>query len=126
MRTKDPASRRAELLRHLVEFDEPCEPVQKELVQFGWEWRAAPLVKIERKHMLSVMDRFISGRISAGDLHFWADRLEGRDDISFDAEDGDLLREMLFRIANPEASESLTVEVVTALRKVLADFDPGQ
>ena len=113
-------ARRTELLRQLVDLAGAPEPAVKELAQFGWDWAGAPLMVIERKHMLSVLERFLAGAISVSDLRGWAERLEGRDDVGFEEEHGDLLREIFFRIANTEISGQMTAEVAKAMKQALA------
>ena len=59
--------RAAELLRALVELSSAPEPVMKELSEFGWDWPGKPLVTLERRHMLSVLDRFLAGTLAVSD-----------------------------------------------------------
>ena len=92
----------------------------KELAKLGWEWQGAPLATIERKHMVSVLERFLAGTLSVSELRGWAERLEGRDDVGFEEEHGDLLRELFFRIANTEVNGAITPEVAAAMKEVLA------
>lgn len=117
---QDAAARRAELLRQLVELTAPPEPAMKELAKLGWDWAGAPLVIIERRHMASVLERFLAGTLSVSELRGWAERLEGRDDVGFEEEHGDLLRELFFRIANTEINGAITAEVAGAMKDVLA------
>lgn len=117
---RDQTARRAELLRQLVELATAPEPVMKELGQFGWDWSGGPLVTIERRHMISVLERFLAGTLSVSDVRGWAERLETRDDVGFEEERGDLLRELFFRIANTEINGPITPEVAKAMKDVLA------
>jgi hypothetical protein len=49
------------------------------------------------EHIIAVLQRFMAGEFNARDVEHWADAIEGRDDIAM----SDLLKDVLFDIANP-------------------------
>jgi len=53
-------------------------------------WDVEPLVTLEAADLISILDRFLRGDLSADHVGIWADALEMRDDVEFgdDAETG--------------------------------------
>jgi hypothetical protein len=48
-----------------------------------------------------MLERFLSGDLTSGDLERWANAIEGREDIGLDADAADALKEVIFELANP-------------------------
>ena len=53
-------------------------------------------------HLLSVLRRFETGEIGAAEVEEWANAIEIRDDIGFEAESDDVVRDVIHVLANPE------------------------
>ena len=115
-------NRRAEILQALVRFEAAPEPLLRELRQFGWDWSGEPLVILGRDDLLSILDRFLGGQISAAQLQAWAESLECREDVAFDPADEPLLDDVFFRLATPFINEPLTREVVQSMKDALASI----
>jgi len=113
-------NRRAEILKELVRFESPSEPLLRELQTFGWDWSGAPLVVLGKEDLLRIIDRFLTGKITAAKLQEWAENLEVREDVAFDEKSAELLNDIFFRIATPMINEPLTHEVVQAMRNEIA------
>ena len=92
------------MLKRLVEFREPTEPILKELGSFGWDWDEDPLLVVSADHLQAVLSRFLGGEIDAGQLVSWADNLESRDDVGFDPPQEEFLKDLLFRIATQKTT----------------------
>jgi hypothetical protein len=113
-------NRRAELLAELVRYQRPTEPLLRELKTLGWDWpQEQPLLILTKEHLLSVMDRFLAGALSAAQLQDWAENLECREDVAFDENHTELLDGIFFRLATPFINEPLTPEVVGRLKHEL-------
>ncbi len=112
--------RRADILRRLVRYDEPPEPLMRELREFPWDWfEEEPLVVLSASDLLRVIDRFLAGEIDAQQLQVWAERLECREDFGFDPADEELVDDVFFRLATPFINEPLTPEAVARMREQL-------
>jgi len=112
---------RAEVLRAVIALRGDFGPLARELASFGWDWPAdEPLVVLTRRDVIAVIDRFLAGGLSAGDLESWAECLECRDDLGY--EDGNERRKVqaVFWLANPEINAALTPEWVSEVRAGLA------
>ena len=112
-------SNRAELLKRLVEFRTPAKPVLDELQSFGWDWDQEPLVVLIASQFRAVFSRFLNGEIDARQLEEWADNLESREDVGFDPQQEGILKDLLFRIANPTLNEPLTAGLIEGLQSGL-------
>jgi hypothetical protein len=113
--------RRAELLQKLALFEEPTPPLIDELRAMGWDWLGEPLLILTAAHFLSIMDRFLSGQLTAEQLEEWAENLEHREDVAFAPGEEELLDETLFCLANPSINFAITQESVSQLRRPLVE-----
>lgn len=95
---------RHSILQSLLVLDRPIENIRSELAQFAWD-DAPDLVSLTSDHVRSVLNRFLTGEISADAVEAWADTIEMRDDISFEA--GDKTNDAIFVLANPEINQKL-------------------
>ena len=59
---------------------------------------------LSRADAAAMLDGFLSGSVLASALSKWADAIEGRDDIGYERGHEEELRELVFRLANPEIS----------------------
>ncbi len=112
--------RRADILKRLIRYEEPPEPLATELREFPWDWlEEEPLVRLHASDLLRVIDRFLAGDIDAQQLQDWAERLECREDIGFGPDDEQLVDDVFFRLATPFINEPLTHETVSRMRELL-------
>jgi len=95
----------------------PAEARQR-LRRFAWD--SVPLVTLTRKNLERVLDEYLDGRISAETVEVWADSLEGRDDINFESGLEDVIKDVVFQLANPEITARLTASGARALKSQLS------
>ena len=112
-------SRRADLLSRLADLRESPDDLMAELRAFPFDWDEAPLLVLSAEHFRGILDRYLSGDLSAAQLQAWAERLEGRDDVGFDPVETDRLVDLQFRLANPGINDVLTPTVAKAMRSEL-------
>jgi hypothetical protein len=110
-------NRRAEILRELVRYEKPTEPLMRELSSFGWDWSEdTPLLVLKKEDLLRIIDRFLADQITAAQLQEWAENLEVREDVAFDDQERDVIDDVFFRIATPMIHEPLTAESVSRMK----------
>ena len=109
MPTRGPRGRR-DALQDLVRFRLNAQSALDELRPYGWD-SADDLVVLFRVDMTRALDRFLSGQSSMTDLSDWAEALESRDDVGFEA---DVVIDVLFELANPLLFGEATIESATA------------
>jgi hypothetical protein len=109
---------RRELVESLVRYELPIEPVLQQLAVFGSD-APAPLVLIRIDDVLSILDRYRTGELSADQITDWADLLEVRDDVGMDPLREEELRAIIFRLANPNLRDAISPELVSTIRTEL-------
>lgn len=101
--------KRVALLTRLLKCDQPLDALLSELSEFGWdsedELVSLTLIDAER-----AVASYRSGKISAGALESWAEAIEGRDDVGFEAHHEELLRRLIFELANPLVVRELSLD----------------
>lgn len=65
------------------------------------------LVLLDRSAASSVLRRYGSGEITADDLEAWANAIEGREDVGFEAGQDERLSRFIFETANPALAQPL-------------------
>jgi hypothetical protein len=91
---------RIQALRDLIEFREPIAVTINRLRRFPWD-SDTELATLTRNDLIRILDAYLAGKLSDADVEEWAEALEGRDDIGYESQQGDVLREIIFELANP-------------------------
>jgi hypothetical protein len=86
-----------------------------ELGRLGWD-SDVDLAVLTREHGRRLLDGFLAHEVSALVCQQWAEALEAREDIGFEAGYEDVLKRLVFELANPEITEPLTPRRATSLR----------
>ena len=105
---------RRELVMLLVEARLPLGPVCEELAQYPWD-ADEPLVTLTATHLESVLHRYLHNDLTAADVCDWANAIEMRDDIGFQAADAASLSRAIALLANPDLDGALTPDRARAL-----------
>lgn len=98
--------RRSDLLAQLLACSGDLESIVEELATFTWD-SEQELVTLGEDQAIAVLARYLDGAIAAEEVAFWADSIEGREDIGFASE---LLKEFVFELANPAIANELNHE----------------
>ena len=95
------------MLNHLLNYDADLANTIQALMALGWDAPGA-LVTLQRTHLSNVLRRYLQGALSEEHVEAWANAIEGREDIDYAPGDASLLADMIFTLANPLLSTSLT------------------
>lgn len=98
---------RTNLLESLVKFDRPIGEIMEDLKVFGWD-ADQPFVTIQRQNVVSILNRYIQNQLRDSDVQEWADVIHVREDIGFERNHRQLLREVLNELANPLLTRPLS------------------
>lgn len=109
---------REQLLRLLIAGSAPSRDVARRLAAFGWD-SDRELVVLTRDDAVSLLERYLRGELDAASVEEWAEVIEGRDDVGYQAGSEDLLATLVFELANPDISGPLTPGVATDLAERL-------
>ena len=115
---------RGELLRALIAYELPIEPVLADLRTFGWD-APSPFAVLTREDIVRILDRYLAGELGAAEVTDWADLVECREDIGFPGGDEDVLSDALFRLANPNLRGDVTPELGEIIRRELIETRSG-
>ena len=113
MSLSEEKSRRSTLIE-LIDFTRDIQSLDDDLAKFEWD-SEEDLVVLNPSHIKNVLSRFIDEEISKEDVNEWANLIELRDDIGFDGETENKVKELIFELANPEITHELSVERATEL-----------
>ena len=91
---------RSVLIKEIAQLGANYIDYKKEIQEFPWDCDDE-LYFLTKADLLSVFSRFLSGELNSEELEKWADFLECRDDLGYELEFEDELREIIFLLANP-------------------------
>ena len=90
------------------------------LAEFPWDIDA-PLVTLTARDVAIILQRYVSGEITAREVEYWADLLEVRDDVEFDEIPNEQVQEAVHFMANPllhgDLTEAAAREWITRLTR---------
>ena len=109
---------RRSLLQRVVRYELPIEDTLVLLRAYGWG-SGEELVTLTADDAVAVLERYLAGELSGRQVQHWAELLEMRTDLGYDARHDDELRRLLFLLANPEVNESLSPSLARRLRRLL-------
>ena len=97
--------KRGDLLSHLIDGSIKPDYAWKYLKELPFD--SQPLVILRVSHISSILKRFIDNDISNEEIEDWANVIEVRDDIEFDQNDFNVIKESILELANPVLFGSL-------------------
>lgn len=100
---------RINALQDLIGLRKPIGVAIKELRSFPWD-SDAPLVTLAGRDLIRILDGYLQGDLSAGEIEDWADAVEGRDDIGYEPGREETLRQAVFELANPLLTVPLSAD----------------
>jgi predicted AlkP superfamily pyrophosphatase or phosphodiesterase len=101
---------RLDVVSSLVTFSKPLEEISNELSIFDWDYEGESLI-VKSDEIIEVLRRYISGEINAEEIEGWANLIECREDIVFEAEKESELEDVIYRLANPLLEEPISVSL---------------
>jgi hypothetical protein len=105
---------REKALQDLVEFRVMPEKSKSDLVEFTWD-SEEELVELKRQHIVAVLQQFITGEVSGGEVEEWANLIECREDIRYDE-----VADVIHTLANPAITQELTQAIA---EKIINDLE---
>lgn len=93
---------RTDLLKDLLEYKGNISFLSKALQTFSWD--SEELVQFRVAQLATILNRYISGELTATDIESWANLIECREDIGYESA---ALKEAIHDLANPALSAPL-------------------
>lgn len=106
---------RYELVRELIEHGRPPKEVLDDLQHYRWDCEQ-PLMLVTASDVSRVLGQFLDDQLGYIDVELWADAIEVREDLNFESE---LVREVVFALANPALEGELSRGAATKLKAKL-------
>lgn len=110
-------SRKKTLMR-LINFGDELDLIKSELTKFGWD-SEEELVILTSHMMKRALERVALRDISFEYLQNWANILECREDIGYEEESFDLIKEIISEVANPQLYGNITLDKIQTWIKKL-------
>jgi len=104
---------RTAALRALVELQVTPRAAIATLSSYNWD-SPDDLVILAPGDIVRLLNKYLRSEITSEDWRLWAEALEGRDDIGFSEESGDIVKEFIFQSATSEIFEPLTDSLARA------------
>lgn len=109
---------RQTILSSLARFDAPITDLKTALATLPWD--AGPVIALTRQDIAAVLQRFANGDIEAATVEEWANLVECREDIGFEAGYEEVVADAIHALANPE----LAGRLVAIAPDLLSSFRP--
>ncbi|WP_156332767.1 MULTISPECIES: hypothetical protein [unclassified Chelatococcus] len=100
---------RISTVRSLVRLSKSLKEIEADLKQFIWDFKGSPYIAM-RSDIIGVLEMYDQGRIDRAEIEKWANMIEGREDVEFEAEYREKLLEVVYILANPVLQGELTRE----------------
>lgn len=71
--------------------------------------------ELTRADIRKLLNRYINNEITESDVESWANAIECREDIGFETGQEELIKTIIFELANPLLTKNLTLETATTL-----------
>jgi hypothetical protein len=109
---------RASALRSLIAYEQPLDPILVALRSHGWD-ASEPLAILTSADVISILERYLSGDLTAQQVADWADLVECREDIELPQMGTASISDAVFHLANPNLRGELTPQVAERIRSAL-------
>lgn len=106
-------------MNQLIKFQTKGADIINDVKALPWDMEQE-LATLRRDDVTSVLKRYLAGELDRADLEVWADLIEGREDIGLERGYDDVLKDIIYELANPtimpEFSRARAEEWVRRLR----------
>jgi len=96
---------REQAVQSLVRLDQPLPLLKEALAQFPWDWEEPALATLGGPAVASILRRYERGELTAEQVEAWANLVEVRDDIEFDASATDAISYLANPLINGRLAE---------------------
>lgn len=111
---------RQELLQKLIFCPASLNDTIVALRQFPWDWeREKPLIILTREAIKAILILYRDGTLTAQHVEDWANALESREDIGYEVGYEPIIGDVVYELANPYLTTSLSLESTETLLRQL-------
>jgi hypothetical protein len=109
---------RVAVVTDLLLLTRSLKEIAERLAAIDWDYEGDG-VELTRHHLISVLQRFLDAELAASDIESWANLVEVREDIYFQAGCKQRIEETLYELANPTLTQPLDRSRASALLDAL-------
>jgi hypothetical protein len=110
---------RLEIVRALIEMQTPMQESIDKLATLEWNYDGDG-IELNRTHLINVLNKFLSNKLSDSDVEKWANAIESREDIRFESGNERKIEEVIYELANPILTFPLDIPRARFLLDALA------
>ncbi|WP_162579838.1 hypothetical protein [Variovorax sp. PBS-H4] len=92
--------KRLSLVHDLLEMTAPLAKIVRELSTMTWDYEGEG-IEMTTGHLAGALQRYLRDEVSTAEIELWANQIEGRDDVRFEACSESVIEEVLHELANP-------------------------
>lgn len=97
---------RLDFIQSLVEYSKSTHELSEQIGKFEWDYEGEP-VRLQYKHISSVLEKYLRGELTAQDVEVWANLIEGREDVAPEKDCAEHIDKIIYELANPELTAPL-------------------
>ena len=101
-------------VERLIVLADPLPVCRERIAGCAWDYHGVPAL-LTRADITRVLRRYLADELTAADVEGWADAVEFRDDIEYDAPDLDEISDLLAILSNPAINGLLTKAAARAM-----------
>ena len=107
------------LLNQLINYEIPPDEINKNISNYLWD-SESELTILTRNQLRNFLKIYVEHRIDENEVENWANLIEGREDIGYEANYEGLLKQFIYRLANPYLVGEITRSMA---EKMMLDLD---
>lgn len=107
---------RTDILNNLISFSNSPKDLANQLNHLNWDYDGDPVI-LRGVQVEKVLLRFLAGELNAVELEDWANLIESREDIIFEAEREDEIENVIYCLSNPTLQGEITKSLCEGLLK---------
>lgn len=113
---------RLTVVRDLLELSRPLEKIMAQLAMLDWDYEGDGL-DLTKRHLAMALQRYLQDELSDSDIESWANQIEGREEIQFEAGSEQEVENVLYELANPALTQPLDHARAKMLLEAMGERD---
>lgn len=109
---------REDLLKKLINLSGSVKDITNELDKYGWDPKDK-LTLLTSQDVIQILQRYILEVIDNSVVEEWANAIECREDIYFEEKHQNIIKQLIYELANPELTYYLSKDKAKLLCKKL-------
>lgn len=113
--------KKIDILKSLVLFNQDIDLIAENLSKFDWD--SEPEIFLTTENVYDAMEKYLNGTVTAEEIEKWANVIEMRDDIVFEEGREELIKKIIFYLANSEINFKITRDFILEIKDKLGKLN---